>query len=164
MVNIIDYKKIMYYASLNAIQGILSDVSKNGLPGDHHFYITIDMTSEGVTASSSLKEKHPKEMTIVIQNWYEGLEVNDSFFLITLNFGNIRESLKIPFIAIKSFVDPSVEFGLSFENHFENKTNLNKQKKLDPSDTMDKDQVDENRCAPEKKSGDVVSLENFRKS
>ena len=80
----------MHSASLNAIHDILMDVSKNGLPGDHHFYITFDMSALGVEISESLMEKYPNEMTIVIQNWYEGFIVNDSSFSITLNFGNVR--------------------------------------------------------------------------
>ena len=94
MANIIDYKKIMHLASLSAIQTVLLDVSKNGLPGDHHFYITFDMSTDGVETSISLKEKYPNEMTIVVQNWFDNFTVDEISFSITLNFGNVIFSKK----------------------------------------------------------------------
>ena len=164
MVNIINYKKIMNAASLDAIKNILLDVSKTGLPGNHHFYITFDMSIDGVETSIALKEEYPDEMTIVIQNWYEGLVVKDSHFCITLNFGNIREAMQIPFSAIKSFVDPSVEFGLSFEIQLDDQNELDSQtKNQDPFD-QDSVKTEGNSLAANKKSGEVVNIESFRKS
>lgn len=158
MTNIIDYRKIMQNASLSAIQSILRDASENGLPGDHHFYITFDMSGNGVKTSVTLREKYPEEMTIVIQNWYDGFIVTDTYFSITLNFGNVRETLQIPFSAIKSFVDPSVEFGITFESSQNTGTETYTQNETIFSDKA----VTEN--LETKKSGDVVSLESFRKS
>ena len=163
MTNIIDYKKIMHSASLAAIQTVLLDVSENGLPGDHHFYITFDMSASGVETSMSLKEKYPDEMTIVIQNWYDGFTVTESSFSITLNFGNIRETMQIPFSAIKSFVDPSVEFGLSFESQLNTEVNENIEINPNYSDNKDNQESRESEKLEERKSGEVVSLENFRK-
>ena len=163
MTNIIDYKKIMHSASLAAIQTVLLDVSENGLPGDHHFYITFDMSASGVETSMSLKEKYPDEMTIVIQNWYDGFTVTESSFSITLNFGNIRETMQIPFSAIKSFVDPSVEFGLSFESQLNAKANKNNEVHSNFTDNQDNQESRESEKLEERKSGEVVSLENFRK-
>lgn len=163
MTNIIDYKKIMHSASLAAIQTVLLDVSKNGLPGDHHFYITFDMSASGVETSMSLKEKYPDEMTIVIQNWYDGFTVTESSFSITLNFGNVRETMQIPFSAIKSFVDPSVEFGLSFESQLNTEVNENIEINPNYSDNKDNQESRESERLEERKSGEVVSLESFRK-
>ena len=164
MANIINYKKIMNSASLDAVKSILLDVSYNGLPGNHHFYITFDMSIDGVETSIALKEKYPNEMTIVIQNWYEGLIVNDSYFSITLNFGNVPETMQIPFSAIKSFVDPSVEFGLSFDIQDNNQNQLESQPKINDSNDQHSTQTEENNIPANKKSGEVVSIESFRKS
>ena len=158
MTNIIDYRKIMQIASLSAIQNILRDASENGLPGEHHFYITFDMLANGVNTSVTLREKYPEEMTIVIQNWYDGFVVTDTYFSITLNFGNVRETLQIPFSAIRSFVDPSVEFGITFESSHNKDARTNPQNGIAFSDKT----VTEN--LETKKSGDVVNLESFRKS
>jgi hypothetical protein len=164
MTNIIDYKMIMHSASLGAIKHILLDVSKNGLPGEHHFYITFDMENAGVETSSSVKEQYPDEMTIVIQNWYDGFVVTEEEFCITLNFGNIRETMKIPFSSIKSFVDPSVEFGLSFDSQLDVKALSSIEVRTDNDDAFEPNPALENGRPLEKKSGEVVSLESFRKS
>ena len=163
MTNIIDYKKIMHSASLGAIRDILSDVSQNGLPGEHHFYITFDMENDGVETSYSLKEQYPAEMTIVIQNWYDGFIVTDEEFCITLNFGNSRETMKIPFSSIKSFVDPSVEFGLSFDSQLDAKISSPTEIKTDSHEAVEPNLEVETETPSERKSGEVVSLESFRK-
>jgi hypothetical protein len=163
MTNIINYKKIMNLASLGAIRDILLDVSKNGLPGGHHFYITFDMGNEGVETSISLKEQYPNEMTIVIQNWYDGFLVTDEEFSITLNFGNSRETMKIPFSSIKSFVDPSVEFGLSFDSQLDAKISSPTEVRTDSNETLKPNLELDNEPPSDRKSGEVVSLESFRK-
>ena len=91
-------------------------LKKNGLPGEHHF-ITFDTTVEGVEISEWLRQRYPEEMTIVIQHWFDGLDVKKDGFSITLNFGDQPEPLVIPFLSILTFVDPSVEFGLRFEQN-----------------------------------------------
>ena len=132
---------------------VLKDVEKSGLPGEHHFFITFDTTVEGVEISEWLRKRYPEEMTIVIQHWFDGLNVKEDGFDITLNFGDQPESLVVPFLAILTFVDPSVEFGLRFEQnedheqpHFSEMEKTNDQKKKSS-----------------KKKGDVVSLDSFRK-
>tara|TARA_B100000700_G_C14722553_1_gene704433 strand:- start:59 stop:529 length:471 start_codon:yes stop_codon:yes gene_type:complete len=152
----IDYKKIMQAASLDAIKSILTTASADGLPGQHHFYITFDMTNDGVEISETLREKYPSEMTIVIQNWYQGFTVEETAFFITLNFSNVPEKMRIPFSAIKSFVDPSVEFGIEFE-YFETKREAIESKLDESSEEL------QNREA-EVKGGEVINIDNFRKS
>ena len=163
MTNIINYKKIINSASLGAIRDILLDVSQNGLPGEHHFYITFNMVNEGVETSISLKEQYPEEMTIVIQNWYDGFLVTDEAFFITLNFGNSRETMKIPFSSIKSFVDPSVEFGLSFDPQLDAMISSPTEVQTDSDETLEPNLESDNKPASERKSGEVISLESFRK-
>ena len=154
----------MQAASLRAVKNILLDVSKNGLPGKHHFYISFSMTNAEVEISSSLKKQYPEEMTIVIQNWYDDFKVNDEEFYITLNFGNVKETMKIPFSSIKSFVDPSVEFGLSFDFQEDADLSPTTKEQTDGHETMEASGELDIKIAAKKKSGEVVSLESFRKS
>jgi hypothetical protein len=111
----IAYGRLMHHAMRGLIQTVLSDVARDGLPGDHHFFITFDTRHDGVDLAPWLQDRYPEEMTIVIQHWYDALEVDDDGFSITLNFGDSPERLRVPFDAILTFVDPSVEFGLRFE-------------------------------------------------
>lgn len=113
----IDYGKLMHRAMRGLIQQVLQDVAANGLPGEHHFFITFDTSHPEVGIADWLRERYPDEMTVVIQNWFEDLQVRDDGFSITLNFGDNPEPLVIPFDALRTFVDPSVEFGLRFESH-----------------------------------------------
>jgi uncharacterized protein len=115
----IDYGRLMHKALRQLISEVLAQVSRNGLPGDHHFYITFDTRHPGVDMAPSLKARYPEEMTIVMQDWFADLAVMKDRFSVTLNFGNVPEPIVIPFDAIKTFVDPSVEFGLRFDAHEE---------------------------------------------
>ena len=132
---------------------VLKDVEQSGLPGEHHFFITFDTTVEGVEISEWLRQRYPEEMTIVIQHWFDGLNVKEDGFDITLNFGDQPESLVVPFLAILTFVDPSVEFGLRFEQNEDDE-----QPKLSE---MEKANDQEKKSS--KKKGYVVSLDSFRK-
>ena len=111
----IDYGNLMHNAMRGLIQDVLTRVAEQGLPGDHHFFISFDTTHSGVAIADRLRESYPEEMTIVIQHWFEDLIVTDKGFSITLNFGYTPEPLVVPFDALKTFVDTSVEFGLRFE-------------------------------------------------
>ena len=115
MENTIDYGNLMHDAMRRLIQRVLQDLAKTGeLPGDHHFFITFDTNHPNVDVADWLSDRYPDEMTVVIQHWFDNLEVTDEGFSITLNFGDQPEPLYIPYLALTSFVDPSVEFGLSF--------------------------------------------------
>jgi len=115
MVGVIDYGGMMHRAMQGLIAEVLSRVAEHGLPGDHHFFITFDTREDGVEIADWLRERYPAEMTIVIQHWYEDLRVTGDGFEVTLNFGNAPERLIVPFDSLRTFVDPSVEFGLRFE-------------------------------------------------
>ena len=117
MARSIDYGNLMHRAMRGLIQTVLKDVADNGLPGAHHFFITFDTTAEGVEIADWLRARYPQEMTVVIQHWFDNMVVTDEGFSITLNFGNQPEPLIIPFDSLRTFVDPSVEFGLRFETH-----------------------------------------------
>ena len=149
----IDYGTLMHKAMRTLIFDVLKDVEKSGLPGEHHFFITFDTTVEGVEISEWLRKRYPEEMTIVIQHWFDGLNVKEDGFDITLNFGDQPESLVVPFLAILTFVDPSVEFGLRFEQ--------NEDDEQPKFSEMEKANNQEKKSS--KKKGDVVSLDSFRK-
>jgi hypothetical protein len=149
----IDYGTLMHKAMRTLIFDVLKDVEKSGLPGEHHFFITFDTTVEGVEISEWLQKRYPEEMTIVIQHWFDGLNVKEDGFDITLNFGDQPESLVVPFLAILTFVDPSVEFGLRFEQNEDDE-----QPKF-----SEMEKANDKEKKPSKKKGDVVSLDSFRK-
>ena len=149
----IDYGTLMHRAMRTLIFDVLKDVEQSGLPGEHHFFITFDTTVEGVEISGWLRKLYPEEMTIVIQHWFDGLNVKKDGFDITLNFGDQPESLVVPFLAILTFVDPSVEFGLRFEQNEDDE-------KPQFSET---EKASDQKKKSSKKKGDVVSLDSFRK-
>jgi hypothetical protein len=103
----------------NALRGVMRDVlvdaAKNGLPGEHHFYISFDTTAEGVRMSDRLREQHPQDITIILQHQFWDLTVADDHFEVGLSFNGVPEKLLVPFDAVKGFFDPSVQFGLQFE-------------------------------------------------
>lgn len=111
----INYGRLMHKAMRGLLAEVLSDVAEGGLPGEHHFFITFDTGAENIAIPDWLRERYPDEMTIVLQEWFRDLTVTDDGFSVTLNFGDDQVSLTIPFDAIRTFVDPSVEFGLRFE-------------------------------------------------
>ena len=154
MVDEIDYGNLMHNAMRSLIQDVLTEVKNNGLPGEHHFFITFDTNHAGVEMASWLKDRYPTEITVVMQHWFDDLEVKDDGFSVTLNFGDTPEHLVIPYEAILTFVDPSVEFGLRFE------TNEEDEDTDDQKPTVSKES---NRVDTKKETGQVVSLDNFRK-
>ncbi len=164
----IDYGNLMHNAMRGLIKTVLTDVNANGLPGEHHFFITFDTTHPDVQIADWLRERYPAEMTVVVQHWFDNLDVREDGFSITLNFGDAPEPLSIPFDALRTFVDPSVEFGLRFESADEDED----EPALHAVSTDDLDvddllaQADD--TAPQtqekpKKDADVVSLDAFRK-
>ena len=111
----LNYKKLIEQSMLDMIKGILKGIAKDGLPGNHHFYITFHTNNANVKISPWMLEKYPEKMTIVIRNWFDNLKVSTDQFEITLNFSNQPERLIVPFDSIELFADPSVDFALSFD-------------------------------------------------
>jgi hypothetical protein len=149
MAKTIDYGNLMHRAMRGLIQTVLTDVAKNGLPGDHHFFVTFETGVEGVKMAKWLHDRYPEEMTLVMQHWFEDLTVTDAGFSVTLNFGNNPENITVPFDAVRTFVDPSVEFGLRFETH-------------EMDDEAEEDD-DEPPPPPPKGEAQIVRLDKFRK-
>ncbi|HZP78494.1 MAG TPA: ClpXP protease specificity-enhancing factor SspB [Pseudolabrys sp.] len=111
----IRYDLLTQQALRGVVRTILTDVAKKGLPGEHHFYISFDTQADGVRMSQRLRTQYPQEMTIILQHQFWDLSVEDDRFEVALSFGGVSEKLAIPFEAIKGFFDPSVQFGLQFE-------------------------------------------------
>jgi hypothetical protein len=111
----IRYDLLAQEALRGVVRHVLADAAKNGLPGDHHFYISFDTGAEGVRISSRLRNQYPEEITIILQHQFWDLSVNDDGMEVGLSFGGVPERLVVPFAAIKGFFDPSVQFGLQFE-------------------------------------------------
>lgn len=169
----INYAALMHDAMRELIKNILRQVQKNGLPGDHHFYITVNTQEPGVEMAQWLRDTYPDDMTIVMQHWFDNLDVQDEGFAITLNFGNAPEPLYIPYAALRTFADPSVEFGLRFEaqdddDHALDATGSDDEKDnvshIGPDDfapPADHDTQDDTQTETET-SADVVQLDRFR--
>lgn len=159
MKDTLDYGSLMHRAMRGLIFNVLEQVRDHGLPGNHHFFITFDTTHPDVQLADWLKDRYPAEMTVVIQHWFDNLVVREDGFSITLNFGDQPEPIQIPFDAIQTFVDPSVEFGLRFENQ-------------DMDEIEDEAEADEAEPSAEatetsdqapRQEAEVVSLDQFRR-
>jgi hypothetical protein len=111
----IRYDVLARDALRGVLRQVLSDAAAHGLPGDHHFFITFLSKAEGVKLSPRLLAQYPEEMTIILQHQFWDLVVSEDKFEVGLSFGGVPERLAVPFSAIKSFFDPSVQFGLQFE-------------------------------------------------
>ncbi len=142
-------------------------MAEDGLPGNHHFYISFETGHPGVDIPDWLRESYPEEMTIVLQEWFDDLAVTPDRFSVTLNFSNRPETLVVPFAAVRTFVDPSVKFGLKFDAHEAGEGELDG---LIPEDDEDEEEAAlatppaEERPARKPEGGaDVVSLDRFRK-
>ncbi len=167
MTDSIDYGKLMHNAMRGLIREVLSVVAEHGLPGEHHFFITFDTRHAEVDIAPWLCERYPDEMTVVMQQWFDALQVGEDGFAVTLNFGDQPERLYIPYDAILTFVDPSVEFGLRFEAHEEPDDEEDAEDAGAPhlvgkEDGGGEPAATERDEAP-KKDADVVSLDKFRK-
>jgi hypothetical protein len=174
----IRYDLLAQDALRGLVRRVLTDAAKSGLPGEHHFSITFRTDDEGVRMSPRLREQFPQEMTIILQHQFWDLKVNDTAFEAGLSFGGIPEKLTIPFTAIKSFFDPSVQFGLQFETIEAEPENANTPSEA--SDNADSKSAvvtaipapetektgkpdDDGGPSGDKPSGEVVRLDRFRK-
>jgi len=115
--SLIPYDEIVQEALRAVVGRVLGEVQETGgtLPGTHHFYITFKTHAPGVSIPAHLRERFPDEMTIVLQNKFWDLKVDEVGFTVGLSFNQIPTKLDIPFSAITAFVDPAVDFGLQFQ-------------------------------------------------
>jgi len=179
----IRYDILTQDALRGVVRQVLVDAAKKGLPGEHHFFITFDTQAPGVRLSARMREQYPDEMTIVLQHQFWDLKVTDSHFEVGLSFGGVPENLQVPFDAIKSFFDPSIQFGLQFESLAETGPAVTRPERRDeqskakprlpaqhqppqpeaaqaPQSPAAETTVDDTSA---KQSGEVVQLDRFRK-
>jgi hypothetical protein len=154
--NILRYDRMVENALRGVVKEAIEEVIKDGLPGDHHFYITFMTDYPGVNIPDYLRDRYPGEMTIVLQFQFYDLAVNNEKMQVTLSFNNVPEKLEIPLSAITIFADPSVNFALQFQPMGEDM-----EPEFDPDD--DGEPLGDEDEKGEKKTGEVVSLDKFRK-
>jgi hypothetical protein len=159
---LLDYNQMVENALRGAVREAVKRAAEFGLPGNHHFYITFRTDQPGVVLPDYLHERYPEEMTIVLQHQYWGLESTEDGFQVTLSFNKVPERLVIAYAAITAFADPSVQFGLQFRvaPNAEPRSGL-----LPPADNAEPAAVQDAGTdeATERKTGDVVALDAFRK-
>ena len=149
----IRYDVLARDALRGVLRRVLTDAAEHGLPGEHHFFITFLSTAEGVKLSPRLLAQYPEEMTIILQHQFWDLVVTEDRFEVGLSFGGIPERLVVPFAAIRSFADPSVNFALEFAAP-----------EVKPAGSGGVPVLVEAPPKPAKKStADVVALDSFRK-
>lgn len=163
----IDFPGLIDQAMRNVVRKALETVAEGGLPGEHHFFISFRTDFSGVQISPSLKERHPKEMTIVLQHQFWDLKVESDKFSITLSFNNIPEKLVIPFQAMTAFADPSVKFGLQFHTFIDEE--LMEELLENEEDLLERLKEEDLAAKTGKKkskkpavTGEVVTLDAFR--
>ncbi len=154
----INYKALIENAMLGMVKDILKEISKSGLPKDHHFLITFFSNSKGVVIPDWMREKYPEKMTIIIRNWFENLNVTEKKFKISLNFNNTVEHLIIPFSSLELFADPSVDFAISF-NQINNLSNSGNETNLGKG----RENVNKKKEKLNKNNENVIDLKNFKK-
>ncbi len=113
------YDLLVEAALKQVVEFALARAQREGLPGEHHFYIAFDTRHPGVVLADRLRAKYPEEMTIVLQHQFWNLRVFGDRFEVGLSFGGIPEKLVIPFAAITGFYDPHVQFALQFRTERE---------------------------------------------
>lgn len=154
----------------DALRGVirrtLGYAAEHGLPGEHHFYLTYRTDSDGIEIPGYLKAEHPDEMTIVLQHQFEDLVVNEDAIWVTLRFNGKPERLRIPFEAVVSFADPSVNFGLQLKMTGDGEGEVEIDTAADNVDVEGVDEAAEQglaRPAAGKVTGEVIALDAFRK-
>ena len=154
----IRYDLLTQDAMRGVVRKVLADAAKNGLPGDHHFYVSFDTGAAGVKISPRLRAQYPEEITIVLQHQFWDFMVKDETFEVSLAFGGVPEKLVVPFVAIKGFFDPSVQFGLQFETDPDSEKTANNSKALAPKEETLPETA---KLKPEAKSADVTSADKL---
>ena len=155
------YDKMVEHALRGVVKQAVEEIIKDGLPDDHHFYITFMTDFPGVKMPDYLKDRYPGEMTIVLQYQFNDLFVDDEKMGVTLSFNNVPEELVVPLHAITIFADPSVNFAMQFQPIDEDlgaefdEIPLDGDFEIDEKVSKSDDEEDE--------KGKVISLDQFRK-
>ena len=149
----IDYDQIVEETLRLVVKKSLELVNEEGLPGDHHFYISFDSTHEGVKVPSELKAGEDNEIKIILQHQFWDLIIDDHKFSVVLSFSGKKKNISVPFNSITSFSDPSVGFSLQFKKDFQAE-NISKEKKISSNKS--------NEDKKQKFNAEIFSLDAFR--
>jgi hypothetical protein len=167
----IDYQALIDAALLDIVRKILRDVQEEGLLENQSFYISFNTDYPGVVLSKRVKSLYPEEITIVLQYQYKDLKVFENKFSVNLAFGGVAETVQVPFLALTGFADPMAGFSLQFGGEVERDIE-------DDSDESEDDEVVDDatkfkllkpqktgaRNSYERKAGEVISIDKFRKN
>jgi len=168
------YDALVDDALRSVVKRVLVQVAEKGLPGSHHFYISFRSTDPGVEIPDYLRAKYPEEMTIVLQHQYWDLILYDDAFEVTVSCNKQQERIKVPFMALSAFVDPSVRFGLQFDRKDKAGNLIEKSDAAPaaptplpaPEPKVKSDGVPEaaaGEAKPEDAASKIVKLDSFRK-
>ena len=144
----INYDKLVEKSLKYVVIEALKIAADEGLPGEHHFYITFKTGHPNARVSAQLLNQYPEEMTIVLQHQFANLMVGATYFEVDLSFGGIPQTLRIPYDAITYFADPYAKFALSFNTN---------------NDLFGKDGIADNEPAAAPTAAPVISIEEYRK-
>jgi hypothetical protein len=153
----LDYARLVREALRDVARQALRVAASEGLPGEHHFYLTFRTTHPGVGVSPGLRARYPDQMTIVLQHQFRDLAVGEDAFSVTLRFGGVVERVHVPFAALLAFADPAATFGLQFEPGAE--------KGASPAGTEEApvEPALATEAATTEPSGNVVDIRSFRR-
>jgi len=163
--DIYKYADRVQVALLDMVRSVMREAASQGLAGGHHFFITYFTHADGVVISDKLRAQHPEEITIVLQNQYEDLEIEEDAFHVTLSFNDTPERLTVPFAAMSKFYDPSVAFGLIFDvdaPDIDFAAWAEQDAMVDAILSAEESQTGAPEATAEDKKGEVVNLDSFR--
>jgi uncharacterized protein len=162
--DLFDYPRMVQTALRNVMREALTRAASEGLPGDHHFYVTFLTRAPGAIVPKYLLTKYPEEMTIVLQHQFRALQVGDDAFSVSLSFSNRLERLTVPFAAVTTFADPSVNFGLQFETPAAKSAEVAAlpAQPVAP-ESAEPESAEPESAEPERPAAEIVTLDRFRK-
>tara|TARA_Y100000741_G_scaffold274961_1_gene214936 strand:- start:214 stop:723 length:510 start_codon:yes stop_codon:yes gene_type:complete len=162
--DLIGYNDIINKSMIGVVIDVLKKIKKNnGLPGEHHIYLTFLTNENGVTISRNLKNKFKDEMTIVLQHQFGELEVKAEYFSVILHFDNKPEKIVIPYSAMTKFFDPAVNFGIDFMLKSQQESTIDKQNQHLANENLSSMNEKYEKIEKDAKTAEVVSLKEFKK-
>jgi hypothetical protein len=165
----LNYKAMVEDALRGVVRAALEQIVESGLRANHQLYVSFNTGHPGVVVADYLRDKSPKEMTIVLQHQFWNLDLSDDGFDVTLSFNKVPERLTVPFAALTGFADPGVQFGLQFQAdgsaNMESGAVVNSLSVATDAPALDLDDLQADSI-PDDESGEtakVVTLDQFRK-
>lgn len=159
----VDYQTLLDKAMLGIVKTILIQVQEEGLKDEQCFYISFRTDFPGVILSGYIKQRYPKEITIVLQHQFKNLRVLSDKFSINIAFGGVAETIEVPFSALTSFVDPIADFNLQFKRDKKEK----EVEELKPQIQADLKKMTVRKLTKVQgsggKSGEIIAIDKFRK-